>query len=70
MKRRRTPIAAREPVLYLSTYLKQYQRDYFRCLTAVREKGDWEGWLKVLSDRSVRLCHQCRRHGGSHSPHS
>lgn len=34
-----------KPVLYLSTFLKQHQRDYFRCLTAVREDGDWEGWL-------------------------
>ncbi len=34
-----------KPVLYLSTYLKQHQRDYYRCLTAVREDGDWEGWL-------------------------
>lgn len=37
-----------KPVLYLSTYLKQHQRDYFRCLTAVREDGDWEGWLKYF----------------------
>lgn len=37
-----------KPVLYLSTYLKQHQRDYFRCLTAVREDGDWEGWLKFF----------------------
>lgn len=34
-----------KPVLYLSTFLKQHQRDYFFCLTAVREDGDWEGWL-------------------------
>lgn len=37
-----------KPVLYLSTYLKQHQRDYFRCLTAVREDGDWERWLKYF----------------------
>lgn len=37
-----------KPVLYLSTYLKQHQRDYFRCLTAVREDGEWEGWLKYF----------------------
>lgn len=37
-----------KPVLYLSTYLKQNQRDYFRCLTEVREDGDWEGWLKFF----------------------
>lgn len=37
-----------KPVLYLSTYLKQHQRDYFHCLTAVREDGDWEGWLRFF----------------------
>jgi Fic family protein len=37
-----------KPVLYLSTYLKQHQRDYFRFLTAVREDGDWEDWLKFF----------------------
>lgn len=35
----------RRPVLYLSTYLKQHQVEYFHRLTAVREEGDWEGWL-------------------------
>lgn len=37
-----------KPVLYLSTYLKQHQQEYFSCLTAVREAGDWEGWLKFF----------------------
>lgn len=36
------------PVLYLSTYLKQHQREYFGHLTAVREAGDWEGWLEFF----------------------
>jgi len=40
--------ALTKPVLYLSTYLKWHQRDYFRWLTAVREEGDWEGWLKFF----------------------
>ena len=34
-----------KPVLYLSTYLKRHQHEYFRRLTAVRTEGDWEGWL-------------------------
>jgi Fic family protein len=33
------------PVLYLSTFLKRHQANYFNRLTAVRSKGDWEGWL-------------------------
>ena len=37
-----------KPVLYLSAYLKQHQSEYFRRLTAVREEGDWEGWLRFF----------------------
>ncbi|CAB4876370.1 unannotated protein [freshwater metagenome] len=40
--------ALSRPVLYLSTYLKQHQTEYFRHLTAIRSEGDWEGWLKFF----------------------
>lgn len=33
------------PLLYLSLFLKTHRQEYFRRLTAVREDGDWEGWL-------------------------
>lgn len=33
-----------EPLLYLSGYLKQYQAEYYRRLSAIRTGGDWEGW--------------------------
>jgi Fic family protein len=33
------------PVLYLSTYLKQYRAEYYGRLMAVRERDDWEGWI-------------------------
>jgi Fic family protein len=33
------------PLLYLSLYLKTHRSEYFDRLTAVRERGDWEGWL-------------------------
>jgi Fic family protein len=35
----------REPLLYLSLYLKQNRTQYYELLQAVREQGDWEGWL-------------------------
>jgi Fic family protein len=35
----------REPLLYLSLYFKQHRRTYYELLQAVRERGDWEGWL-------------------------
>ncbi|MGE0351348.1 Fic family protein [Hydrogenophaga sp.] len=34
-----------KPVLYLSHYFKQHRQAYYDHLQAVRERGDWEGWL-------------------------
>ena len=34
-----------EPLMYLSGYLKQHQREYYRLLSAVRTDGDWESWV-------------------------
>ncbi len=33
------------PVLYLSAFLKRHRAEYYDRLTAIREAGDWEGWL-------------------------
>ncbi|MDW7979605.1 MAG: Fic family protein [Verrucomicrobiales bacterium] len=34
-----------KPVLYLSHYFKRYRSEYYDRLQAVRDAGDWEGWL-------------------------
>ena len=34
-----------KPVLYLSHYLKRHRSAYYDRLQAVRDEGDWEGWL-------------------------
>lgn len=34
-----------KPVLYLSHYFKQHRQHYYERLQAVRDGGDWEGWL-------------------------
>ena len=34
-----------KPVLYLSHYFKQHRAEYYDRLQAVRDDGDWEGWL-------------------------
>jgi len=34
-----------KPVLYLSHYFKRHRQEYYECLQAVREQGDWERWL-------------------------
>ena len=36
------------PLLYLSHYLKQHRAEYYDRLTAIREQGDWEGWLRFF----------------------
>lgn len=37
--------ALRQPVLYLSHYFKRHRQQYYDRLQAVRDDGDWEGWL-------------------------
>lgn len=36
------------PLLYLSHYLKRHRTEYYDRLMAIRENGDWEGWLKFF----------------------
>jgi Fic family protein len=36
------------PLLYISYYLKQHRAEYYDRLMAVRQRGDWEGWLRFF----------------------
>jgi Fic family protein len=36
------------PLLYLSDYLKRNRSEYYDRLQAVRDKGDWSGWLRFF----------------------
>jgi Fic family protein len=36
------------PLLYLSVYLKRNRAEYYDRLTAIRESGDWEAWLRFF----------------------
>lgn len=38
----------REPSLYLSLYFKTRRSQYYDQLDAVRQRGDWEGWLSFF----------------------
>lgn len=38
----------RQPLLYLSAFLKRHRSEYYDRLTAIRVGGDWEGWLKFF----------------------
>jgi Fic family protein len=34
-----------QPLLYLSLYFKRHRAEYYRRLQAIRQDGDWEGWI-------------------------
>ena len=36
------------PLLYLSYYFKKNRLRYYEKLTGIRDRGDWEGWLKFF----------------------
>jgi len=38
----------REPMLYLSLYLKANRQTYYELLQSVRETGDWESWIEFF----------------------
>lgn len=40
----------REPLLYLSLYLKKNRDTYYGWLDRVRTKGEWEGWVGFFAD--------------------
>ena len=37
-----------KPVLYLSHYLRKHRESYYNHLQDVRDRGDWEGWLRFF----------------------
>lgn len=47
----------REPLLYLSLYLKQNRAAYYELLDRVRRTGDWEAWLAFFFE-GVRVTAQ------------
>jgi Fic family protein len=38
----------KQPLLYLSYFFKKYRTEYYDRLQAIRDKGDWERWLKFF----------------------
>ncbi|HXF53384.1 MAG TPA: Fic family protein [Hyphomicrobiaceae bacterium] len=50
--------ALREPILYLSLYFKKHRSLYYDLLQAVREKGDWEAWVKFFLDGVTDISEQ------------
>ena len=48
----------REPLFYLSLYLKSHRPDYYRLLQEVREHGAWEAWLEFFLEGVARTADQ------------
>jgi Fic family protein len=44
----------RQPLLYLSLYLKEHRDEYYRLLDVVRQEGDWEAWLDFFLDGVIQ----------------
>jgi Fic family protein len=40
----------RDPMLYLSLYLKRHRDEYYMLLDRVRREGDWEAWISFFAD--------------------
>lgn len=40
--------ALKRPLLYLSHYFKQHRLEYYDRLQSIRDRGDWEGWLRFF----------------------
>ena len=40
----------RDPLLYLSLYLKEHRTEYYDLLQRVRLEGDWEAWLSFFAE--------------------
>jgi len=43
-------------VLYLSHHFKRHRAEYYDRLQAVRDAGDWEGWLGFFLEGVVDVC--------------
>lgn len=50
-----------EPLMYLSSYLKQYQIEYYRRLSSIRTEGDWEGWVAFFLEGVATAASEAER---------
>jgi Fic family protein len=57
--------ALRQPMLYLSLYLKTHRSTYYELLNRVRSDGDWEAWiaffLRGVKETVELAVHSARR---------
>lgn len=48
----------KRPLLYLSHFFKRNRDDYYRHLQAIRDRGDWENWLKFFLTGVAAVSHE------------
>jgi Fic family protein len=48
----------KEPLLYLSIFFKAHREDYYERLQAIRDEGDWEGWLAFFLEGVATVAHE------------
>jgi Fic family protein len=51
----------RQPLLYLSHHFKRNRAEYYDRLTAVRFRGDWEGWMRFFLDGVATTADEAKR---------
>jgi len=47
-----------KPVLYLSHFFKQHRQEYYDCLQAIRDEGDWERWMRFFLEGIFEVSQQ------------
>ena len=47
-----------KPVLYLSHFFKRHREAYYTQLQAIRDQGDWEGWIQFFLKGIVEVSKQ------------
>ena len=57
--------ALKQPLLYLSLYLKENRESYYDCLQRIRTDGDWEGWLRFYLRGVERVAVQATSTAGN-----
>lgn len=48
----------KEPLLYLSLYLKSHKQRYYELLQSTRETGDWESWIEFFLEAVIETANQ------------
>jgi Fic family protein len=50
--------ALEEPILYLSLFFKRNRPRYYELLQGVRDRGDWEGWIRFYLEGVRETCEE------------